>query len=647
MAVYIELTTDPFEANYTRLKAKNDPSVSRSGRAGLSNVRRPLRGLEVKDDTYGSLKVIRADGSELPFMDSSSATGRSTSYSNFIIQNVREARMEKHQIVETFGDSYIYFFGEAPRFLDVQAVLINSQDFNWEAEWWANWDRTLRGSKSVDNGARTYLFYDDNVVEGYMLMSEATKASTEPFMVTMSFRMFVASARNVSFVGDPNFPVADSVYLPPSVDLGSADAFDQLRDGYQDALEDGAQQANYDNEVNRLASQGQQGVLGANRRLTDALNIGTRSVAFPATVQAYIDSLRASNAQDTSDIDLIDRLTSHPLRSLIADNRDEYTGSGSTNVDYLQDFLPEVYDPRVRTQLEVEDLFHSAISWMACFGANLNSSSLLGAVGMGVAFGGGGGVGIGLGASSGLGIGFGATFGATPRAGVGYGGNTGRGVGFSGSLSFSAGAGGAYVPSGSAGSVSALNSNRGLAGQAFNPYLANQPGSTLFGAGAAAGVSNDPVTGTTGTFAEAWAGKGDPAYGYTSPYGGPGFGRAGFGDFGGLGFGASFGATGDPGYLPPDKFTFAGLPSDQGALKRLVQSNPGIGIGLGGIPLDESSPGVGSGASISVGGSISAFAIAAVPGNLDPSGHTLANPYQADCLNNVTVGLRVSLGSLL
>jgi hypothetical protein len=210
MAVFIELTTDPFIENFQRLKDRNDPALSRSGRAGLSNVRRPLRGIEIKEDTYASLKVIRSDGSEVPFMDSSAATGKSTSYSNFILQSVQEQRMEKHQIIETFGDTYLYLFGEAPRFLDISAVLINSNDFNWEAEWWANWESTLSGSKSVEQGARVYLFYDDNVVEGYLLMSQAQKTSDQPVMVQMSFRMFVASTRNVSSVGDPNFPMCRS-----------------------------------------------------------------------------------------------------------------------------------------------------------------------------------------------------------------------------------------------------------------------------------------------------------------------------------------------------------------------------------------------------------------------------------------------------
>lgn len=602
MAVFIELSTDPFEANYARLKSRNDPSVARSGRAGLSNVRRPLRGMEIKEDTYASLKVIRADGSEVPFLDSSSASGTSTSYSNFILQSVQETRMEKHQIIETFGDAYIYFFGEAPRFLDVQAVLLNSQDFNWQAEWWANWENTLRGSKSVENGARTYLFYDDNVVEGYMLMSAATVMSTEPFMVSMTFRMFVSSYRNVSFVGDPDFPVSEAVNLPPDISLTDADAYSKVTALYNtDDRYNKLQTSLFSNPAYTSTPQ----TFGAAGNLVDALRQGARASAFPTSVQATIDSLVASNTMGLGSADVLSQLISKPLRGKIADNTDEYTGSGGITTDYLQDQLPEVYDPRVRSQLEVDNLFHSAISWMACFGANINSFNLMAQVGLGVSFGVGAGVGIGLG----TGVNSGATFGAVPYGGSNY-------------VSVAAGFGFSSAPSagGSAASISALNSNK----------------SPLFSTGAAA----------VNPLASGQAALGDPAYGYPSPYGGPGFGQAGYGDYGGLGFGSSHGSLGDPGFLAPDKFTFAGVPGGNGALERLQAGKRGYGAGFGGVGAADSYAGGGAGASVSIGGKVSAFSVSAVPGTLDASGHSLLNPYAVSCNNNL-LDVRVSLGALL
>lgn len=683
MAVFIELTTDPFEANYARLKDRNDPSLSRPGRAGLANVRRPLRGMEVKEDTYAALKVIRADGSEIPFLDSSAASGQSKSYSNFILQSVQETRMEKHQIIETFGDTYLYFFGEAPRFIDVQAVLINSFDFNWQAEWWANWENTLRGSKSVERNARTYLFYDDCVIEGYMLMSSATNVSTEPFMVNMQWRMFVSSYRNISFVGDPNFPVSNAVSLPPDISLTSADAFSQLTALYNNESRSDVRNAAFDDSVRRNSPPSPAGLgisagvaigvsagigavagvgvaiggggrgpgapFGSGRRLVDVLSTGTRAIAFPSSVQAYIDGLIANNVQDTADTELLSQINRRPLRSLIHDNFDEYTGNwaANQNVDLVNGVLPEVLNPRVRSQLEVDDLFQEAINWMACFGANINNYKSLKGLGMGVSFGAGAGVGIGFGVGVGAGIGAGATFGATARAGVGFGGSAGAGFGFGAGAGtgFSAGA---FAGSGTFGSVGA---RAGFTPNGFSPapasaaafsagQLAAARGNVLFSAGAGVQVGNlasNPLN----------TGLGDPQYGYASPYGGPGFGQAGFGDFGGLGFGSSFGPTGDPGYLPPSQFTLAGVEdqsSDLDNLLRPLRQKPGFGSGFGGVGAADSFAGVGAGASVHVGGAISAFAMFAAPGNLTPNPNSLTatgrrlglaktNPYNVPCLN--------------
>ena len=49
-------------------------------------------------------------------------------WTDWILQGVREARMEKTQVVETFGDSYLYAFGEKPRVLAFQGLLMNTAD---------------------------------------------------------------------------------------------------------------------------------------------------------------------------------------------------------------------------------------------------------------------------------------------------------------------------------------------------------------------------------------------------------------------------------------------------------------------------------------------------------------------------------------
>lgn len=211
MTIFFELVTDPFEARF-------DEKVARANdrrRAGVERVRRPLRGLEIKDDTYAILKLISSNGEEIRLLDSSSKSGESTQYANFILQSVTEARMEKHQILDTFGEPYLYLFGEHPRFLDVSAMLIDSFDFNWYGEWWENYNRYLRGTRSVELGARTYLFYDDNIVEGYMLQASSQKTSDAPLMASLSFRLFLTNYSNVTMVSTSGrYPVRPGVGAP-------------------------------------------------------------------------------------------------------------------------------------------------------------------------------------------------------------------------------------------------------------------------------------------------------------------------------------------------------------------------------------------------------------------------------------------------
>lgn len=222
MAVFVVLTTDAFRDTFaSTASGKRNARMQQNpyGRAGAVSVRRPLRGLEIKEDTYAIIRLIQVDGTEIPLVDSGSANGQTTAYANFLLQTVQEVRMEKHQIVETFGEPYIFFFGEAPRFLDVSAVLVSSNDFNWEAEWWFNYENYLRGTRSVELGARTYLFYNDNIVEGYMLQAQSVNTAEQPLSVQLSFRLFVTNYANISFVGETSFPTRSLVNLPEGISL--------------------------------------------------------------------------------------------------------------------------------------------------------------------------------------------------------------------------------------------------------------------------------------------------------------------------------------------------------------------------------------------------------------------------------------------
>jgi hypothetical protein len=238
MATFIEIKTDAYAKNLKKAQRK---------KLSYAGVRRPLRGIEIKDDTYGILKVIKADGTELPLTDAGgsrypdpgfeddsvdpfskpTALASTYNYSNFIIQRIDESRQEKSQILETFGDSYIFFFGERPRLLNVSGLLMNTVDFNWRTEFWYNYENVLRGTKLVEQNARIYLFWDDLVVEGYMLQAAARDDADMPYHIPFNFTLFVTAHTYLSTIGDENYPIVHAVKLAPG-DVSQMDVRDLL-----------------------------------------------------------------------------------------------------------------------------------------------------------------------------------------------------------------------------------------------------------------------------------------------------------------------------------------------------------------------------------------------------------------------------------
>jgi hypothetical protein len=212
----VEIRTDPFQKNLSKSTAKQ--------RRGDKDIRRPYRGIEVKDDTYAIMQVIRADGTKIPLVDAGagggipiddpanpfeaqSGDGKTYQYSNFIIQSVQDMRQEKAQILETFGDPYVFFFGERPRTLAVSGLLMNTHDFNWRSEFWYNYENTLRGTKLVEQNARIYLYYDDIIVEGYMMQAQATDDANLPYHIPFNFQLFVTGHTYLSSIGEEDFPI--------------------------------------------------------------------------------------------------------------------------------------------------------------------------------------------------------------------------------------------------------------------------------------------------------------------------------------------------------------------------------------------------------------------------------------------------------
>lgn len=213
MATFVQIEPDAFNQVFAEV-ATEDNIGAGNGSSSLGNpktgmyhhVRRPVRGIQIKDETYATIQVRRSNGVAIPLFDAAAKdnTGMGLKNSNFLIQSVSEQRAEKHQVILTFGEPYIFFFGEHPRMINVSGILLNTEDFNWRAEWWENYDRFLRGTQCVRTKTRVYLSWDDIVVEGYITQANAVEDASNRNLVQFSFQLFLTNYQNISNIGNPN-----------------------------------------------------------------------------------------------------------------------------------------------------------------------------------------------------------------------------------------------------------------------------------------------------------------------------------------------------------------------------------------------------------------------------------------------------------
>jgi hypothetical protein len=257
------------------------------------------------------LSVLRPNGSHIPLI-SSSDTGSSPAYrkgtrqgqvqeyADYILQSITEQRVEKQQIIETFGDSFVYFFGERPRMIEIRGLLINTEDFNWHSQFWKNYEEHLRGTKLVQANARVYLSFDTIIIEGYILQAQASMASEAPYSVPFGFSMLATARYDWSDIGQTRFPgYAENL---ASLDVLNFD-LQQRRSRF---VSTGAQV-----RLRNLLAPGSTGIASTIRRGIGAWNggvaaaanylqkganiIGGRNVRVPVGIAGYLQSVGSAN----------------------------------------------------------------------------------------------------------------------------------------------------------------------------------------------------------------------------------------------------------------------------------------------------------------------------------------------------------------
>jgi hypothetical protein len=189
----------------------------------------------------------------------------------------------------------------------------------------------------VELNARTYLFYDDNVVEGYMLQAQTVKTSDTPLMVQLNFRLFLTSYSNVTMIDVSDmYPIRQGVELP-NLKLAALPGQGNDPTSLTDSLRNIAGGAS--------SVRDQLGVMGGIASaagispLADALNTSSGVIG---SFSDYVSQVANTAGQLADVVDSVDNMfgtgkknplsrmpnvsRSAPLRSFIANNLDEYPG---------------------------------------------------------------------------------------------------------------------------------------------------------------------------------------------------------------------------------------------------------------------------------------------------------------------------------
>ena len=184
--------------------AEEEPETLFSGSIPAGTpVRRPLLGLVVDpEDRYASLTVISEDADGKPrvwdLLDQGTATGTTKTWSNFLLQSAQRRRMEKAQIIQTFGANYWMMFGEEPQFVMCQGMVLQAPNFQWASEFEFNYERYLRGTRCAETKSRVTLRYGTKVFEGLLMSMAMDEQAAQDNMRPLTFNFGILRSRDTA-----------------------------------------------------------------------------------------------------------------------------------------------------------------------------------------------------------------------------------------------------------------------------------------------------------------------------------------------------------------------------------------------------------------------------------------------------------------
>jgi hypothetical protein len=146
--------------------------------------------LKVEASQKKELVDIMYDGSAI---NTSAPKGVKTNYDhNILIQSLSISRQEKNQVIETFGDHYVYFFGERPPSATINAMLLDTETFEWFQQFDMNYQTTYRGTQNAVKRKPLSILTDDLQIVGYFTgVQYSQSAVQDPYMVNVNISMIL------------------------------------------------------------------------------------------------------------------------------------------------------------------------------------------------------------------------------------------------------------------------------------------------------------------------------------------------------------------------------------------------------------------------------------------------------------------------
>lgn len=226
-----EVNPTDFVPDDTKPPSAKFPDYYRNGRTRI--ITRVINGETFEVPVYDPIPKILSDRSE-PLLASirlfdpkkikdygpnSQAVGESfliPEFSKFFLEGVSESHSERSQIVQTFNDWYVYFYGQTPPVYQFSGHLLNGANYNWKNEFMYLYENFWRGTKAVELGAKVAITYDYQQVQGYILNINTNlnaltdKAAPFTFNMLVTKRLIFNGTADDGIIRDNLIPQSDT-----------------------------------------------------------------------------------------------------------------------------------------------------------------------------------------------------------------------------------------------------------------------------------------------------------------------------------------------------------------------------------------------------------------------------------------------------